>query len=108
MNANQYTPGYSNQRSIVADYLAAHPMSLTVDISMALGLDTRRVAHLLFVLKEEGRAVGIKAGSGKALSWILTESERQINDGTPIRIMVKQWTGHKRDELLTAFYGAAA
>lgn len=105
---NQFTPGYSNQRSLVAEYLASNPMSLTSDIGKAMGIDPRRVAHLLFVLKEEGRAVGIKNGSGKALSWMLTDGERRLNDGTPIRITVKQWTGHKRDDWTTLFYGAAA
>lgn len=105
---NQHSTGYVNQRSEVAEYLAANPMSLTTDIAKNMGLDPRRVAHLLFVLKEEGRAVGVKQGTSKSLSWRLTDGEQQINEGTPIRIMVKEWTGHRRDELLTAFYGAAA
>lgn len=105
---NQHSPGYPNQRSIVADYLAKNPMSLTSDIAAAIGLHPRRVAHLLFVLREEGRAIGSKQGTAKSLSWRLTEEEEQLNEGSPIRITVAQWTGHKRDELLTAFYGAAA
>jgi len=106
---NQYTPGYSNQRSVVADFLAENPMSLTSDISKALDIDPRRVAHLLFVLKEEGRAVGVKMGTSKALSWRLSDGEQAMNEGNPIRIIVRQWNERpKRDPWTALFFGAAA
>lgn len=105
---NQYTPGHNNQRSLVAEYLESHPMSITADISAALGINPRRVAHLLFVLREEGRAVGVKMSTGKALSWSLSATESQIGQGGPIRVMRSEWTGHGRDDWHTLFYGAAA
>lgn len=108
--ANQHSPGYSNQRSLVAEYLATHPNQTAKQIGEGLGIDKRRVSHLLFVLKEEGRVVGVLSGigRGRAQVWAVSAEELQSEVGQPRRIYASEWTGHKRDELLTAFYGAAA
>lgn len=108
--ANQYTTGsYTNQRSLVAEYLALHPLSLTAEIARGMEMDPRRISHLLFVLREEGRAIGVRQGGTKALFWRLTEDEQQLNEGSPIRIIVKHWSDRpKRDDWTTLFYGAKA
>lgn len=107
---NQFTPGYSNQRSIVAEYLSTNPNKTTAEIGAALGIDRRRVSHLLFVLKEEGRVAGVIRGIGRgsAQVWALSAEELQSEIGQPRRIYASEWTGHARDEWTKLFYGAAA
>lgn len=107
---NQFTPGYSNQRSLVAEYLATSPNKTAAEIGHAMGIDKRRVSHLLFVLKEEGRVAGVIRGIGRgsAQVWALSSEELQIEAGQPRRIMVKEWTGHARDAWHCLFFGAAA
>lgn len=91
--ANQFSPGYSNQRSLVAEYLAANPNRTALQIGEALGIDKRRVSHLLFVLKEEGRVVGVLSGigRGRAQVWAVSAEELQSEVGLPRRIVVQQW-----------------
>lgn len=108
--ANQFTLGYANQRSLVAEYLATHPNQTAKQIGEALGIDKRRVSHLLFVLKEEGRVVGVLKGigRGRAQVWAVSAEELQSEAGQPRRIHASAWTGHARDEWHQLFYGAVA
>lgn len=104
--ANQFSKE-PTQRDIILEYLGEHPACLAREVSDDLGIRMTRVSQELAVLQKLGRVKGTKLKGQKAGTWTLDNRPAFPRCEKPKQNYVTNWKGHARDEMLTAFFGAA-
>lgn len=103
--------GQISVRQQVLNFVRANPACTARDVQAALNLIPDTANMTLSRLRRDGLIDASKAVNSKMWLWFGAEQEEpddSVDRAPPKRIMTSEWTGHKRDDLLTAFFGAAA
>lgn len=104
---NQYTTE-PTKRGYILEYVMDHPGCTSLQIHQALGYDRRRICQDLDAMKKMGQLTSQQIPGERAHRYRMIDALPNGNCSKIERRTVQNWTGHKRDELLTAFFGAAA
>lgn len=104
--------GVSRRRAVI-DFIRANPYCTVHTLQEAVGLERSQLSMMLSRLKRD-QVIEAHASAGELFSWTVVDDEAEDDIGCKIdrapmkRIIVKQWTGHKRDAWHRLFFGAAA
>lgn len=94
-------------RQTILAYVRTHGPCTTLDLRASLGIELDRIGNVLTRLRLDGLVENEKEAGERVARWAATDADRE-KGGRHVVIHCLEWTGHKRDDLLTAFFGAAA
>ena len=93
-------------KDTVLNFIEDNPRCTSRQLYEALDISPITVNMVLQRARRNGLIRAIPMDGARTVEWVIaTEVE---GDFEPSRIVVKQWTGHKRDDWTTLFFGAAA
>lgn len=102
--------GGISQRAQVVEFLRASPHSTLHDIMAHFELGSGQASMLLSRLKRDGVIDSHKSAGEPLQSWFACDLDDDGKDRAPFKKLIKtSWPQgqHQRDDLLTAFFGAA-
>lgn len=94
-------------RKTILAYVRTHGPCTTLDLRESLGIELDRIGNVLTRLRLAGLVENEKEAGDRVARWAAIDTENS-KGGRHIVIHRETWTGHKRDDLITAFFGAAA
>lgn len=94
-------------RRVILAYVRENGACTTLDLRESLGIELDRIGNVLTRLRLDGLVENEKEAGERVARWMATGTDCGKGD-LPKRIMVKEWTGHARDDWHKLFYGTAA